>query len=483
MVSLIVAVDCNFGISRDGVIPWNYKEDYNFFLDVTTRKYNDGKNVLIMGKNTWLSLPKQLPNRTTIIVSSSLETNKTNETNENLYIVDNLEKAIMMGKEMGHVFICGGKGIYEEALPYVESVFLTVIHHNYNCDNIVLIPMNQFIVHKKHTFLLTDLNTNNQHDVSFYKMYRDELPEYWKIIKEEQQLLTMLEKILTKGSYHKTRNAETWSIFGETLKFNLTKGFPLLTTRRIYLKGIFEELMLFLRGDTNANNLSNKGVKIWDLNTSREFLDSVGLNHYEPGCLGTLYPHAFRHYGAEYKGMNHDYDNPKQGFDQIEYCMHLLKTDPFSRRILMTSYNPSQMFQAPLFPCHSLMIQFDVKVVDGKNQLSCNMYQRSSDIWMAGNYNTINIVLLVLFLCEVINNDVDYTGLKFTPGKVMLTLGNVHVYSNNREQTIRQILRDPHPVPTISINKKVTNINDFSFEDLSVDNYVCYPNISSKMVA
>ena len=481
MVSLIVAVDSNFGISRNGGIPWNYKEDYNFFVDSTSRNYGPGKNVLIMGKNTWLSLPKQLPNRITIVVSNTLQL----EVNDTLYVVRSLDEARELTKNIicGHVFICGGKALYEASLPYVDNIFLTMIHHDYACDNVISLSLNKYKTHKKHTFELTDKNTEEKHMVSFHKLYLDNLPNFWIIQKEEQQLLDLLEKILRKGSYQQTRNSETWAVFGETLKFNMAKGFPLLTTRRISFKIIFEELMQFLRGDTNANHLSEKGIKIWDLNTSREFLDSVGLNHFEPGCLGTLYPHAFRHYGAEYKGMHHDYDSPKQGFDQIEYCINLLKTDPFSRRILITSYNPSQMFEAPLFPCHSLIIQFNVKIIENQYQLSCNMYMRSSDVWMAANINTINIVLLVLFLCEVINNDNDYKGLKYIPGKVMLSLGNVHIYSNNREQSIRQILRDPHPTPTISINRKVTDINDFLYEDFTINNYVSYSNIASKMIS
>lgn len=481
MVSLIVAVDNNFGISKNNAIPWNYKEDYNYFMDVSSRVYKEGKNVLIMGKNTWLTLPKQLPNRITIVVSTTIEL----ETNESLFIVKSLFEALELTKTIvcGRVFICGGKALYEESLPFVDSIFLTMIHHDYECDNIISLPLSHYKTHKKHTFELVDKMTEEKHFVSFHKLYLNELPAFWIIQKEEQQLLDLLDKILRKGSYQSTRNSETWAIFGETIKFNLAKGFPLLSTRRISLKIIFEEFMQFIRGDTNGNHLSEKGIKIWDLNTSREFLDSVGLHHYERGCLGTLYPHAYRHYGAEYKGMYHDYDNPKQGFDQIEYCINLLKTDPFSRRILITSYNPSQMFEAPLFPCHSLIIQFNVIVVNNQNQLSCNMYQRSSDIWMALNFNSINIVLLVLFLCEVINNDNQYTGLKYIPGKVMLTLGNVHIYSNNREQSIRQILRDPHPSPTITIGRKVTDINDFVYEDLTVNNYISYPNIASKMVA
>jgi dihydrofolate reductase/thymidylate synthase len=479
MVSLIVAVDNTFGISRGNKIVWNYKEDYNYFIDVTSRIYKEGKNVLIMGKNTWLTLPKQLPNRITIVVSTTLQL----ETNDSLFIVKSLSEALELTKTIvcGRVFICGGKALYEESLPFVDSIFLTMIHHDYDCDNVISLPLNHYKTHKKHTFELVDKMTEEKHFVSFHKLYLDELPAFWVIQKEEQQYLDLLEKILTKNNFHTSRNSNTWSVFGKTLKFDLSKHFPLLTTKKMFTFGIFEELLFFLRGQTDSNILSKKGVHIWEGNTSREFLDSVGLHHYKPGDIGGIYSHCLKYYGAEYKGMDHDYTG--QGIDQIEKCIQLLMTDPYSRRILMTTYNPSQTHTGVLVVCHGLVVQYNVKLYNNQYILNCAMYQRSADTLLGIPFNLSSYAMLTYLLCNTINNNETYLGLKFTPGKLVMFLGDCHAYESHREQVIRQILRDPFKFPTLEINKKAKHITDFEFTDLMINNYLSYGAISAKMVA
>jgi dihydrofolate reductase/thymidylate synthase len=190
----------------------------------------------------------------------------------------------------------------------------------------------------------------------------------------------MLNDIITTGHYRKTRNEYTYSKFGKTLEFDLSKGFPLLTTKKVFFKGVAEELFWFLNGDTNSNHLSEKGVKIWEPNTSREFLDSMKFTDYEAGDMGPMYGFQWRHFGAEYKGMNADYTG--QGFDQVQYCIDLIKKDPHSRRILMSSFNPAHAQQGVLYPCHGIGIMFNVE--EGK--LSCMATMRSSDEFCGVNW-------------------------------------------------------------------------------------------------
>ena len=150
-----------------------------------------------------------------------------------------------------------------------------------------------------------------------------------------------------------------------------------MTTKKVFFRGVFEELLFFLRGDTNSNHLSEKGVKIWEGNTSRDFLDKVGLGHYKVGDTGPMYGFQLKYFNTKYEGADTDYTG--RGIDQLQYVLDLLKNDPYSRRIIMTTYNPIQKFEGVLFPCHGLFIQF---YVEGDNKLSCMMTQRSCDVFL-----------------------------------------------------------------------------------------------------
>lgn len=511
-IVLIVAVDAKYGISKNGVIPWKITEDYNFFHDVTTREYTQGrKNVLIMGKNTWKSLPSNLrglKNRITVIVSSTMteeELKQDNMLGEEVYLVSNFTDAITTNiltslkiwDNIGYVFICGGSQIYQEALDQldIDYYYITEIDEDYECDNLFpydkLIPRitdyrtdgnlikNAEIMDQK-KFTVMDQVKNKKVKCTFTK-YRNLMTEPDNIMltnPEEQQYLNLLNEIITKGHYRPTRNSNTWSLFGKTMEFDLNKGFPLLTTKKVFFRGVFEELLFFLKGDTNAKHLSDNGVKIWEGNTSREFLDKNGLGHYEVGDMGGMYGYNFLHFGYPYAGMNTNYD--QKGFNQIEYCLKLLKTDPYSRRILLTSFNPSTANTGVLYPCHSIVIQF---YVDGDNKLSASCYNRSQDFLLGNPFNLCSTSLLIHMFCEVINNDPNYIGNKLLPGRLLMNMGDVHIYQDHYSESIRQILRDPHPFPQIKFNRKVTDLIEFKFTDIELIDYTSYPNIPAKMVA
>jgi len=487
-IALIVAVDINNGISKNGEIPWKIKEDSTFFQDVTKRKYEDKKNAVIMGKNTWKELRGGLKGRINIVVSSSMTKAEllTDNINYEAYVVKSLCAAIKHCTDVGKIFICGGHNIYKEALNNykLDELYITRIYSDFWCTNKFPIDVimsfapifNNYILHTTHNFKVTDLNTNKKVDIEFCKYYKDKQTP--KSNKEEQQYLNLLQNILDNGHFRQTRNSNTWSLFGKNMEFDLSNGFPIITTKRVFIRGVFEELLFFLKGDTNAKNLSDKGVKIWDANTSREFLDSHGLEHYQEFSIGPMYGYQLKYFNSEYKGFDHDYTGT--GFDQIEYCLNLLKTDPHSRRILMTTYNPAQANEGVLFPCHGIVIQF---YVEKNNRLSCSMYQRSGDIFLGIPFNISSWSLLVHMFCEVINNDSTYTGPKFSPGRFVMNLGDVHIYENHYSQCVRQILREPYPFPQLTFKRKVTKLTDFKYEDLELVNYQCYPSIPAKMIA
>ena len=491
LISLIVAVDKNNGISKNNEIPWKIKEDSNYFQDTTKRNYDGKQNSIILGKNTWKAFPptlRGLKERINIVVSTTMteeELKADNVTGCEAYLVKSLSEAITLSNklDLGRIFICGGSKIYEEAIDtlQINELYITRINKDYKCDNkfsvdLDVLSTSKGLSCKTKNFNVTDLNTNEKVDIEFTK-YSDICQMTSKNL-EEQQYLDLLENILKNGDFRKTRNSNTWSLFGKTMEFDLAKGFPLLTTKKVFFRGVFEELLFFLKGDTNAKNLSDKGVKIWDANTSREFLDSHGLGHYDEHDMGPMYSFQFRHNGIPYQGMNADYSS--QGFDQIEYCLNLLKTDPFSRRILMTSFNPSQAGQGVLYPCHGIVIQF---YVEKGHKLSCSMHQRSADIGCGSPFNISSYGLLVHMFCEVINNDSNYDGPKFSPGRLIMNHGDIHIYEDHYSDLIRQILREPYKFPQLTFKRKVSDLTDFKYEDLELVDYQCYPSIPAKMIA
>ncbi len=497
--TLICAIDSNSGISKNSTIPWKIKEDTNFFQDVTKREYViNKKNATIMGKTTWKVLPdtyRGLKDRVTIVVSSSMtkdELDMDNVTGSDSYVAKSLDEAyeLCYNLDVGKIFICGGSGIYNEVLnnKTIDEIYLTQINKDYNCDNKIekllsYIKNNNYKEYLSKYFMVNDLNSNTNVGIMFTKYYKNQLPQHltYNINNGEKQYLDLLEQILRDGNFRQTRNSKTWSVFGKHLEFNLNEGFPILTTKKVFFRGIVEELLFFLKGDTNAKHLSDKGVKIWDLNTSTEFLEKIDL-YYDEGDMGPMYGFQWRFFGAEYNGMNNDYTN--QGVNQLEYCLNLLKTDPFNRRNLMTTLNISQVKEGVLWPCHSIVIQWYVELDYADNyQLSMSCYNRSQDFLLGNPFNLTMSSLLIHLFCEVINNDPSYSGPKFTPGRLIMNLGDVHIYENHYSEVIRQILREPYKFPQLIFKRKVSDLTDFTFDDMELTDYNCYPNFPVKMIA
>merc|ERR1711874_459623 len=233
------------------------------------------------------------------------------------------------------------------------------------------------------------------------------------------------------------------------MRFDLRKSFPVLTTKRVFWRGVFEELLWFVRGDTNAKHLSEKGVKIWDGNGSKEFLDKRGLGHREEGDLGPVYGFQWRHFGAKYVDMHTDYTG--QGVDQLAECIRKIKEDPTDRRILLTAWNPADLSEMALPPCH-MFCQFYV----ANGELSCQMYQRSCDMGLGVPFNVASYSLLTCMIAHV-------TNLK--PGDFIHTLGDAHVYNNHITALEKQLKRSPRPFPTLEIRRQVTDMEDFITSD------------------
>jgi thymidylate synthase len=279
--------------------------------------------------------------------------------------------------------------------------------------------------------------------------------------------LNTLKDILENGEKRNTRNSVTISKFGVKMDFDIRNSFPLLTTKKVYWKGVIYELLWFIKADTNSKNLEKNNVNIWKSNSSRDFLDKNNLYEYEEGDCGPIYGFQWRHFGAEYKDFNYNYDG--LGIDQLQNCIDLITNDPYSRRIFMSAWNPTQLDEMCLPPCH-VSYQF---YVSEKNELSCILYQRSGDMFLGIPFNIASVSLLTYIIAKITDKK---------PGFVSIIIGDAHIYENHIEQVKTQLEREPYEPPILKINKKYLNINDYEIENFELENYKYHKTIKAEMV-
>lgn len=261
-----------------------------------------------------------------------------------------------------------------------------------------------------------------------------------------KQYLDLCRRILDEGvDKHDRTGTGTRSVFGHQMRFDLTEGFPLLTTKKLHLKSIIYELLWFLRGDTNARWLQERGVRIWN-----EWADS-------DGNLGHIYGYQWRSW-PDYKGGT---------IDQISQAVDMIKNQPDSRRIIVNAWNVGDLDNMNLPPCH-MFFQFYV----AKGRLSLQMYQRSADTFLGVPFNIASYALLLQMMAQV-------TGLE--PGEFIHTTGDTHIYTNHFEQVKLQLTRTPRPLPTMRLNPDVKSIFDFQYEDFTLENYDPWPHIPGKV--
>jgi thymidylate synthase len=261
-----------------------------------------------------------------------------------------------------------------------------------------------------------------------------------------KQYLDLLQYVLKNGTKKTDRTGTgTISVFGYQSRFNLEEGFPLLTTKKLHTRSIIHELLWFLQGDTNIKYLTDNKVTIWN-----EWAD-------KEGNLGPVYGHQWRSWPTTDGGQ----------IDQISNLINLIKTQPDSRRLIVSAWNVAEIEKMALPPCHTL---FQFYVADGK--LSCQLYQRSADIFLGVPFNIASYALFTLMVAQVCG---------FKAGDFVHTLGDAHIYSNHLEQVNLQLTRDIRPLPTMKINRSVKNIFDFKFEDFELSGYDPHPNIKGEV--
>lgn len=262
-----------------------------------------------------------------------------------------------------------------------------------------------------------------------------------------QQYLHLLSHILENGTKKTDRTGTgTLSVFGYQMRFNLSEGFPLLTTKKLHTKSIIHELLWFLKGDTNIKYLTDHGVGIWN-----EWAD-------EKGDLGPVYGRQWRSWAAP----------DGRSIDQITALLEMIKNRPDSRRLIVSAWNPADVDKMALPPCHCLF-QF---YVSPQKELSCQLYQRSADVFLGVPFNIASYALLTMMIAQV-------CGLQ--PGEFIHTFGDAHLYLNHIEQAKLQVTRTPRPQPKMVINPEITNLFDFKFEDFKLENYDPHPHIKAEV--
>ncbi|WP_201540630.1 thymidylate synthase [Psychrobacter sp. 1044] len=280
--------------------------------------------------------------------------------------------------------------------------------------------------------------------------------------KNEQAYLDLLHLVLTEGTEKGDRTGTgTLSHFGAQLRFNLADGFPLLTTKKVHFKSIVYELFWFLSGSTHVDYLQANGVRIWNEWSTAE--QTARFNR-PAGDLGPVYGHQWRNYGASQR-EDGSYNN--DGVDQITQVIEQIKTNPNSRRLIVSGWNPGEADQVALPPCHTL---FQFFVAD--NKLSCQLYQRSADLFLGVPFNIASYALLTHMVAQVCGLEV---------GEFIWTGGDCHIYQNHREQVELQLTRELYKLPTLTLNSNVNDIFAFKYEDISVDGYESHPAIKAKV--
>lgn len=275
-----------------------------------------------------------------------------------------------------------------------------------------------------------------------------------------KQYLELLQHVLDKGKFKSDRTGTgTYAVFGAQTRFDLSQGFPCLTTKKLHLRSIIYELLWFLRGDTNTRWLNENKVTIWDEWATEEQCARFGR---KKGDLGPIYAHQWRNFGAT---LLPDGTYAADGVDQVQWVINEIMKNPDSRRLIVTGWNPKEQEQVTLPPCHTLF-QFFVQ----DNHISCQLYQRSADLFLGVPFNIASYSLLTMMIAQV-------CGLK--PGEFVHTFGDLHLYANHVDHAKLLLTREPRPLPTMKINPQVKSIFDFKFEDFELVGYNPHPSIKA----
>lgn len=432
MFNLIVAMTQNKGIGINNQLPWKIPEELKLFSTITQN------SVLIVGRKTAEHLP-ELKNRVVLTVSTKFI---------GQYVFDSFERALSYAHQRRprkEIYIIGGSVLYNHVLEHhkhqLNRLYVSVINKEYECDSYIKLNMNEFVIDSMTTHA----------DFTHYVLLNKQTSEH--------QYLKLLSNVHSSGKIKHGRNGITISSFVNHLSFDLRNGFPLLTTKKMFWKGIVEELLFFIRGDTDTKLLEQQNINIWQKNTSREFLDMNNKQHLKEGDMGPMYGYQWRNFNGS-------------GYDQLSNLISDIKTDPTSRRLLLTTYNPIQAKDGVLYPCHSLMSQFNVDA--GCLDMYC--FNRSSDLFLGLPFNIASSSLLLMIIAKLCN---------LTPRYFNLSLGDCHIYDVHMTNVETQLNRACYSLPTVILPNVNTlqDVETLTYESFILVDYNSHPAIKAEMVA
>lgn len=478
----VIVCHCNKnGIGRNNNIPWKLSDDLKHFKLITTNTNNsEVKNIVIMGRNTWESIPntfRPLKDRYNFVISSKNTFSDSDKVDfigssfESCMEYINLENSNNQTYSDSKIFIIGGEMLYKYVLDNysdkINKIYVTELYISVTCDKYFpVIDKNKFLINK-----VSDFKKENNMYYRYFVYINNNLSQSLDCINyvnnDELNYKNLVKSILDNGCIRNDRTGVgTLSLFApNSMSYDLTDTFPLLTLKKGFLRAIYEELMLYIRGQTDNNILKEKNIHIWDGNTTREFLDSRGLKNLPEGDMGETYGFNMRHYGGEYVDCKTKYGK-KNGFDQLDYVIDLIKNDPHSRRILINLWNPKTTCNAALPSC---LHQYQFYVNTEKKTLSVQIYLRSSDVFLANNWNVCTGALFVHLLCNL-------EDINLKPGTITMVCGDAHIYKNHVEQAKIMVNRKSYPYGKLIVTNKKKNIEDFSYEDIELIGYKSHPN-------
>lgn len=492
---IVVACTREFGIGLDGGLPWRLPGDMAFFKALTCETSEPSKrNALVMGRRTWESIPpkfRPLPGRLNVVLSRSAQLRPLSS--EEVLVCSSLHSALHLlasppySASVETVFVIGGGQVYKEAveLPGCDAIHMTEIEYSCECDTFFpafdkqvfrlwysSLPVVESNIRYSFTTYVREGaqgHENGRKDSVLAEQPGNAVTQIPKSIRErheEYQYLNLIQDIIQNGAEKGDRTGTgTLSKFGCQMRFNLRSSFPLLTTKRVFWRGVLEELLWFISGSTNAKVLQDKGIHIWDGNASRDYLDSLGLTGREEGDLGPVYGFQWRHFGAKYTDMHADYSG--QGFDQLADVIEKLRCKPEDRRIILSAWNPADLQLMALPPCH-MFAQFYV----ANGELSCQMYQRSCDMGLGVPFNIASYALLTCILAHICD---------LKRGDFIHVLGDAHVYKNHVEPLEQQLKNIPKPFPALKISTSKKDIDLLKASDFELIGYDPHKKIAMKM--
>lgn len=460
--SVIYAIEKHSkGFCKNLSLPWKISSDLKHFKSITSKVYKkDTKNILIMGKNTYLSKPSLSDsNRTEIVLTKSGDNKEKYFTSLENYF------EYLKSHNHGKIFVIGGKNLIESCYknPYCEEIIVSYIEFTKSDFN----PFHEFDTFLDDKDLELYHNTFTQKTIDFCQYNQCnvnvEFKVYNKYKTSERNYLNLIRHVVDEGEYRKDRTGTgTVSIFGPQFEIDISRSFPLLTSKKVTFKNILTEVLWFLSGSTNTTFLKQNNVNIWDGNTTREFLDKRCLVDYEVGDIGPLYGYQWRNFGGDFKDKN------SKGVDQIQRMLDILRTDPNSRRIFMSAWNPVDLDKMVLEPCH---VSFQLYVSESK-YLHGKLYMRSNDLFLGAPWNIAGYSLLIYMFAHL-------TG--YQPGKLVYTIGDAHIYSNHINQVNEQLSRPLRPFPKLKITKECKTFEDFDMNSFEIIEYDPHPFIKADM--